>query len=100
MLPNKKLPSGVKVCGIWYKIQVTKKPCKIEGDDDLYGGVISYNDTKIRIWGGRNLQQMRKTLWHELYHAFRWETRAKPEEDEEYLASSFATMMMGLEYKY
>ena len=96
----KQLPKQVKICGVWYKIQITKRLCRIDGDDDRYGGVISYNDTKIMIWGARNIQQQWKTLWHEIYHGFRWESRAQPEDDDEYLAQSFATMMMGLEYKY
>ena len=96
----KQLPRQIKVCGVWYTVQLTKRPPRIEGDANTYGGVISYHDTRIRIWSGRNLQQKWKTLWHELYHAFKWETRARPDEDEEYLASSFSTMMMGLEYRY
>ena len=95
-----KFPKKIRVLGVWYSIRTYKRTLRIEGDDGSYGGVIRYNKSKIDICVQEDTQQMMKTLWHEIYHAFRWEARACENDTDEYLAQSFSSMMMGLEYKY
>ena len=100
----KQLPRQVKVCGVWYTISISRNPPKTPGSPDGASGTVDFNKSSIKIWGAKDNQQKWKTLWHEVYHAFWWEARGMSheynDEHDEYMASSFATMMMGLEYKY
>ena len=95
-----KLPKKIKILGVWYTVKTYKRILRMDGDDKTYGGVIKYNESKIDIWERDDIQQMMKTLWHEIYHAFMWESRSCENDTAEYLAQSFSSMMMGLEYKY
>ena len=93
-----KLPKKVKILGVWYRVVITKRPPKLYGDESL--GNVTMRDSTIRVWDAPDKNQMWKTLWHEIYHAFIYESRLFASYDEEMACRHFASMMMGLEYKY